>query len=59
VEQFWDEGMAESWRESFLEEWGITYIYEGRYEQEIMQGNVRPPGEIVYEANGVRIYRVR
>jgi hypothetical protein len=59
VEQFWDEGTADSWRDSFLQEWGITYIYEGRYEQQIRQGSVQPPGDIVYEAGGVKIYRVR
>lgn len=59
VEQFWDGATADSWRESFLEEWGITYIYQGRYEEQIMEGRVDLPGEMVYEADGVVIYRVR
>jgi hypothetical protein len=59
VERFWDVDTADSWRDSFLQEWDITYIYQGRYEQQIMKGDVQPPGEMVYQAEGVTIYQVR
>jgi hypothetical protein len=58
LEQFWDESTLTAWRETFLREWGITHVYQGRYEQSITVGQVVPPGEIVYQADGVTIYRV-
>jgi hypothetical protein len=59
LEQFWDEGTPATWRETFLREWGITHVYHGRYEKSIGVGQVVPPGEIVYEEDGVTIYRVK
>lgn len=55
---FWHEDTPVEWRSAFLEEWGIDYIYQGSYERQIMRGEVIPPGEIVYDRDGIFIYRV-
>lgn len=59
VEQFWNANTSDAWREAFIAQWQITYIYEGRYEQQIMHGETTPPGDIVYDQDGVVIYQVR
>jgi hypothetical protein len=56
--RFWHEDTPDSWREAFLAEWGITHIFQGQFERELMVGEVRPPGRIVYQADGVTIYQV-
>ncbi|HJW84125.1 MAG TPA: hypothetical protein VJ754_07460 [Anaerolineae bacterium] len=58
LEQFWHAGASPEWRAAFLREWGITHIYQGQYERGLMMGEVIPPGKIVYQRNGVTIYRV-
>jgi hypothetical protein len=58
LERFWDESTSAAWRETFLRKWGVTHVYQGRYERSIAVGQVVPLGEIVYQADGVTIYRV-
>ena len=57
VEQFWREDTSDEWREAFLAEWGIDYIYQGQYENEIKQGDVTPPGKVVFQNDQVIIYQ--
>lgn len=56
LQRFWDGSTPTGWREQFVREWGITYLYRGRFEQTITRGSVTPPGHIVYQAEGVTIY---
>ncbi|MCP4426021.1 MAG: hypothetical protein GY803_16130, partial [Chloroflexi bacterium] len=58
IKRFWDEETPPSWRQTFIAEWGIDYIYLGVYERSIMVGDVVPPGELIYEQNGIAIYRL-
>jgi hypothetical protein len=58
VEQFWDASTSDAWRQAFIEQWQITHIYQGQYERQIMQEEVKPPGEVVYDQGGVIIYEV-
>jgi uncharacterized membrane protein len=58
VEQFWDANTSAEWRQSFIQEWQITHIYVGGYERQLMQENITPPGEVVYDQDGVMIYEV-
>lgn len=57
--EFWEADTSLAWREAFIEEWGIHYIYYGTYEKMIADGETIPlPGEIVYEEDGILIYDV-
>lgn len=56
IEQFWDISTSSDWREAFLDEWGITYIVLGSFEQGLAAGAIQPPGKLVYDKSGVRIY---
>lgn len=56
IEQFWDISTSSDWREAFLDEWGITYIVLGSFEQGLAAGTIQPPGKLVYDKSGVRIY---
>ena len=58
VEQFWTADTSDEWRQNFIEEWQITHIYQGQYEQQLMQGDIKLPGKIVYDQNGIIIYEV-
>lgn len=58
IGRFWDENTPPSWREEFINEWSIDYIYQGVYERSIMVGNVTPPGNIIYDKDGILIYRI-
>jgi hypothetical protein len=58
VEQFWDASTSAAWRQAFIEQWQITHIYQGQYERQIMQEEVKPPGEVVYDQGGEIIYEV-
>ena len=58
VTQFWDEATPAGWRDAFIQEWGIDYVYYGSQEQAISRGRVVPPGDIVYQADGVTIYQI-
>lgn len=59
TETFWQPEATTLWREQFLAEWGITLIYAGAYEQALGAAGVVPPGRLVYNLDGVRIYAVR
>lgn len=58
VEKYWDENTSDAWRRALIREWGVTYVYAGKYEREIMVGSVEPEGDIVYREGDVAIYRV-
>ncbi|MCB8942622.1 MAG: hypothetical protein H6658_02485 [Ardenticatenaceae bacterium] len=58
VEQFWQSQTSRAWREAFIEEWQITHIYVGQYERQLMQSEVIPPGERVYDQDDIQIYEV-
>lgn len=58
VEQFWQTQTTNEWRQAFLDEWHVTYVYEGVYEDALHEGSITPPGELVYDQEGVKIYRV-
>lgn len=59
VQQFWNQQTPATWRSDFIQQWGITYIYQGAFEQNLMQGSITPPGELIYDHAGVRIYQVQ
>ena len=54
--QFWDPGTSPSWRSEFIEQWGVTYIYFGSFESKYSNGTFTPPGDLVYDADGVKIF---
>jgi hypothetical protein len=56
--QFWQPETTEAWRQAFLAEWGITYVYVGSYERPLLPQNSTPPGELVYANDGVEIYAI-
>ena len=58
VEQFWDVNTNDEWRRAVIEEWHITHIYVGQYERQLMAESIIPPGEVVYDQDGVQIYEV-
>ena len=55
---FWQEDTTDAWRQSFIKEWQIDYIYQGGYENRLIRGDVTPPGELIYEQNGIKIYQI-
>ncbi|MCB8986957.1 MAG: hypothetical protein H6661_04320 [Ardenticatenaceae bacterium] len=59
VATFWQTETTADWRERFLAEWGITLVYAGTYEQMLGATAVTPPGRLVYDQDGVKIYDVR
>lgn len=58
LQQFWDKDTADSWRTVFLQEWGISHIYVGRYERELMDGVIDIPGQLIYDQGDVSIYEI-
>ncbi len=56
--QFWQPETSEAWRQAFLAEWGITYVYVGSYERPLRPQNSPLPGELVYTNDGVEIYAI-
>jgi hypothetical protein len=56
--KFWDPNTQQSWKSQFIEDWGVTYIYFGQFEQKYSGGKISPPGEVVYDRDGVKIYRI-
>ena len=59
VAAFWQPETTAVWREQFLADWGITLVYAGTYEQALGATAVTPPGRLVYDQAGVKIYDVR
>jgi hypothetical protein len=57
VEKFWNAKTSMEWREAFLRKWGIDYIYMGSFEMGISGEAVDVPGVIVYEGDGVKIFK--
>lgn len=58
VNGFWHEDAPPGWREALLAEWNVAWIYLGSFEAALVTGDVIPPAEPVYDANGVRIFAV-
>jgi hypothetical protein len=56
LEQFWDPSTSLAWKSNFVEQWGITYIYFGQFEQARSNSQFTPLGELVYDVEGVKIY---
>lgn len=56
--QFWDPDTSPSWRSAFIEEWGVSYIYFGPFEMESSNATFIPPGDLIYDVEGVKIYRL-
>lgn len=57
-QQFWDPATDPSWRSKFLKDWGITYIYYGEYEKAHSIELIPIPGQIIYNQDGIQIFRV-
>jgi hypothetical protein len=59
VEEFWLPETSNQWRQDFIDTWGVTYIYQGRFENSHNDGEpLTLPYEIIYETEIDRIYRV-
>jgi hypothetical protein len=56
VRQFFEPETTDEWREDFLEEWDVDYIYYGYDEAEVGAPPELPHWEIVYIADGITIY---
>ena len=57
VELFWRDDTPDIWRQALIKKWQITYVYQGRYENMLHHLNITPPGILVYDNGGVKIYR--
>jgi hypothetical protein len=57
VEKFWRADTPDIWRQALIKEWHITYIYQGKYENALDHEGITPPGILVYDKVGVKIYR--
>ncbi|MFN2145877.1 MAG: hypothetical protein ACK2T7_11045 [Anaerolineales bacterium] len=59
VEKFFLPQTSDQWRQDFINQWGITYIYQGRYENAHSEDtSLILPYEIIYQTESDRIYRV-
>jgi len=58
IETFWDADTSQEWRKNFLERWGITLIYQGKYEKSLSENLIIPLGKAVYENDTVTIYSI-
>lgn len=58
LDQFWATETTSAWREAFLQEWGIDFIYVGQYEQALGPQPVELPGSIIFQNDTVAIYRI-
>ena len=45
-------------RQATIARWGITYIYVGTVEKARFDTTIPPPGELVYDRDGVKIYQL-
>lgn len=57
VQQFFSPSVSQAWREQFIEEWGISYIFVGTYERELAGAAFTPPGERIFANDTVEIFR--
>jgi hypothetical protein len=57
--EYWDPETTAKQRDAFLNRWGISLIYQGRYENALTQEIVSPPGTIIYQENEITIYAVQ
>lgn len=55
---FWDDETSTEERMNLIDQWGITYVYQGVFENNISEKEVTPPGDLVYENEDVFIYAV-
>jgi hypothetical protein len=59
LHHFWQETTSNENRLAFLDTWNISFVYFGTYEQDLTESIVVPPGTLVYDVDGIRIYDVR
>lgn len=53
------ENLVEKFRQTeTTNDWGITHIYQGKYENTLSGRSITPSGTLVYDQSGVKIYRV-
>ena len=58
AEQFWQTDDA-GWQARFLDEWAITYVFQGTFEQALGPDQAEPPpGRVVYQRDGIIIYQI-
>jgi hypothetical protein len=59
VEMFFLPQTSDQWRQQLIDRWGITYIYQGRYENAHSEGEMlQLPYEVIYQTENDLIYRV-
>lgn len=56
MERFLSAESTPHWQETFIERWGADYLFLGTYEKELMSAAFKPPGTLIYDQAGVRIY---
>ena len=57
-QRFWDPATDPAWRSKFIKDWGITYIYYGEFEKAHSTEPIQIPGQMIYNQDGIQIYRV-
>lgn len=57
VREFWSIDTSMSWRQELLVDWDVDYVYAGTFERQMALSEIDVPGEVVYDADGVTIYR--
>ena len=60
VAQFYSTSTSDAWRETFLRQWAITFVFVGPAERDLGQADLSstPYLEVWYSARGYQIYRV-
>jgi hypothetical protein len=56
VLSFWNDTTTLDDRMQLINQWGITYVYQGFYEKNISGTEITPPGNLVYTNGDVSIY---
>ena len=57
-QKFWDSTTDPAWRSKLIEDWGITYLYVGKFEIAHYDQSFPLPGELVYDQNGITIFKL-
>ncbi len=57
-QQFWDPATDLKWREEFIEDWGIAYVYYGKFEKALSTEPIQIPGQLIYNRDGIQIFSV-
>ena len=58
LDTFWDPATSIEWRENFIQEWGVTYVYQGTFESGRSEELANIPGIVIYHEEGIIIYRI-